>query len=202
MSSFAETLDPLLEQAKSIYREKFQLEPSTQVFAPGRCNLIGEHVDYNDGFVLPFALPFKTVIVGSVGTGGESKVYSSLDGVDASLATFTISAMDRGEPEWANYIKGTITQYLRDLPSDAAISCVIVSNVPVGAGLSSSAALEVAIATFLETAFILPNISGVTKALRCQKAEHTWADTPCGIMDQYISAMGQDGNLLLIDCRR
>ncbi len=70
----------------------------------------------------------------------------------------------------------------------------------MGSGLSSSASLEVATATFLEALYNL-NIDGVTKALRCQKAEHDWADTPCGIMDQYISAMGAKENLLLIDCR-
>ena len=204
MASFAESLEPLLVQARDLFVEKFQGTPSHEVFAPGRVNLIGEHVDYNDGFVLPFALPFKTVIVGAKSTqpNGESRVYSSIDGgSSSSLAIFKVNAMDRGEPEWANYVKGTITQYIHDIPLDSAFDCVIVSNVPVGAGLSSSAALEVAVATFLETLFQIPNITKVTKALRCQKAEHTWADTPCGIMDQYISAMGEDKNLLLIDCR-
>ena len=102
-----------------------------------------------------------------------------------------------GDLDWADYVKGTITQYISDIPADAAIDMIIVSNVPVGAGLSSSAALEVAVATFLEALYNITTVNGVEKALRCQKAEHTWADTPCGIMDQYISAMGQDGNLLL-----
>ena len=109
--------------------------------------------------------------------------------------------MIKGEPIWANYVKGAIFQYLPDLPPDAAINLVLISTVPMGAGLSSSAALEVAVATFLETLFGISNVTGVEKALRCQKAEHEWADTPCGIMDQYISAMGKEGNLLLIDCR-
>jgi galactokinase len=97
--------------------------------------------------------------------------------------------------------KGTIFQYLNDLPSTTSFDAVICSNVPLGSGLSSSASLEVAMATFLESLYRLEKVSGVTKALRCQKAEHTFGDTPCGIMDQYISAMGKEGNLLLIDCR-
>ena len=78
---------------------------------------------------------------------------------------------------------------------------MVHTNIPLGSGLSSSAALEVAFATFLENLYDIRNITGVLKALRCQKAEHTFGDTPCGIMDQYISAMGQKDNLLLIDCR-
>jgi galactokinase len=151
-------------------------------------------------FVLPFALPFKTVIVGSKAPSSESMVYSiSSDGVLEHK--FVISNMIKGEPVWANYVKGSICQYLTDLPSDAAVNLVLISTVPMGAGLSSSAALEVAVATFLESLFGISTISGVEKALRCQKAEHEWADTPCGIMDQYIYAMGKEGNLLLIDCR-
>lgn len=102
---------------------------------------------------------------------------------------------------WLLTLKGTIFQYLDDLPSSASFDAVICSNVPLGSGLSSSASLEVAIATFLERLYRLEKVSGVTKALRCQKAEHTFGDTPCGIMDQYISAMGKEDNLLLIDCR-
>jgi galactokinase len=122
-------------------------------------------------------------------------------------------SLHKEEPKWANYIKvyllhppltfsqGTIFQYLADLPSQASFDAVICSNVPLGSGLSSSAALEVAFATYLEKLFDLRTLSGVTKALRCQQAEHTFGDTPCGIMDQYISAMGKKDNLLLIDCR-
>lgn len=92
-------------------------------------------------------------------------------------------------------------QYLDDLPPNFAFNAVIASNVPLGSGLSSSAALEVATATFLEQLCPSIKINSVTKALRCQRAEHTFADMPCGIMDQFVSAMGKDGNLLLIDCR-
>jgi galactokinase len=163
--------------------------------------LLGEHTDYNGGFVLPFALPFKTVVVGSFSkeASGQSRVVSCSMG--SSPEYFTIDKdLCKGQPAWVNYVKGTIFQYLDDLPAPLAINLCIASNVPLGSGLSSSASLEVAVATFLEQLCAL-DTPGVTKALRCQRAEHDFADTPCGVMDQFISAMGKRGNLLLIDCR-
>ncbi|XP_076169736.1 galactokinase isoform X2 [Ptiloglossa arizonensis] len=103
-----------------------------------------------------------------------------------------------GEPRWANYVKGCIAYFTCDTP---AFNAVIASSVPIGAGLSSSAALEVATYTFLEA------ITGVQlnkledKALACQSAEHDYAGVPCGIMDQFISVMGKEGHALLLDCR-
>jgi galactokinase len=201
MAEFTDTdTTTLVAQASSLFKEKFGSDPQKAVFAPGRVNLIGEHTDYNDGFVLPFALPFKTVVVGSRAASAESTVFS-ITPENVLEHKFVISRMVKGEPVWANYIKGAICQYLPDLPSDAAINIVLISNVPMGAGLSSSAALEVAVSTFLECLFNISSVTKVGKALRCQKAEHEWADTPCGIMDQYISAMGETGSFLLIDCR-
>eukprot|EP01041_Mallomonas_annulata_P002072 gene2072-4048_t len=189
----------LLDTAVDTYEKNFGCRPKVAVFAPGRVNLIGEHVDYNEGFVLPFALPFKTIIVGSISKSRESRIYSASF---QSACSFVISSdMKKGDPTWANYIKGSIYQYLPNIPPDFAFDAVVVSNVPLGSGLSSSAALEVAMATFIEKLCGLSDISPVIKARRCQKAEHTFADTPCGIMDQYISAMGVKGNLLCIDCR-
>ena len=86
----------------------------------------------------------------------------------------------------------------RSMTNTSSSSC---SDCDGGSGLSSSASLEVATATFLEALHKINHVDGVQKALRCQKAEHTFADTPCGIMDQYISSMGKKGNLLLIDCK-
>lgn len=201
MTEFTDTdTSALIAQASSLFKDKFGSDPQKVVFAPGRVNLIGEHTDYNDGFVLPFALPFKTVVVGSRAASTESTVFS-ITQENILEHKFVMSSMVKGEPVWANYIKGSIFQYLPDLPPDAAINIVLISNVPMGAGLSSSAALEVAVSTFLECLFNISSVTKVGKALRCQKAEHEWADTPCGIMDQYISAMGETDNFLLIDCR-
>lgn len=195
--------NPKLIEAINEFKKQFGKDPEIAVFAPGRVNLIGEHVDYNMGFVLPFALPFKTFIVGARKPGSESTIVSCSmkTGGESSPVKFIISpGLKKGVPEWANYVKGTIFQFLEDLPQSLAFDAVIASDVPLGSGLSSSAALEVATATFLEKLCKI-NISPVAKAKRCQKAEHTFADTPCGLMDQYISAMGRVDNLLCIDCR-
>lgn len=109
-----------------------------------RVNLIGEHTDYNDGFVLPFALPFKTIILGSKSSSATSRIFAcNIADSTEKLATFTIGeSLSKGEPSWANYVKGTIFYYLQDLPKGASIDAVIASNVPIGSGLSSSASLE------------------------------------------------------------
>ncbi len=135
--------DPLLVEAVNIFREKFVSNPEVAVFAPGRANLIGEHTDYNEGFVLPFALPYKTIIVASkTSAPGDCIVYSTA--IDDKPAVFRADkSLKQGEPGWANYVKGVVFQYLDDLPHDgASFQAVIVSNVPLGSGLSSSAAIE------------------------------------------------------------
>ncbi|XP_070172379.1 galactokinase isoform X2 [Polyergus mexicanus] len=143
-----------------------------------------------------------TVIVGKSHDGQKSKIISLSDVVDATNE-FEFEAGKRadikpGEPKWANYIKGCIANFICDVP---AFKAVIVSTVPAGAGLSSSAALEVATYTFLETLSGKKPEKPEQKALACQKAEHDFAGVPCGIMDQFISVMGKEGCALLLDCR-
>lgn len=132
----------MLMGAVDVFRMYFGSDPSVASFAPGRVNLIGEHTDYNDGFVLPFALPYKTIVVGARAENGkESTVVSTAKNL--STATFEVNTkLSKGDPEWANYVKGTVFQYLKELPEGFAFNAVIVSNVPIGSGLSSSAALE------------------------------------------------------------
>jgi galactokinase len=131
-----------VEVAVRLFKEQFGCQPTVGVFAPGRVNLIGEHTDYNDGFVLPFALPYRTVIVGAKATNtSETTVISNAKGI--SRASFVINQdLGKGAPEWADYVKGSVFQYLNELPTGAAFNAVIVSDVPIGSGLSSSAALE------------------------------------------------------------
>ncbi|XP_072766973.1 galactokinase isoform X1 [Anoplolepis gracilipes] len=189
-------------KALQIFAEKFNEQAVVCVYAPGRVNLIGEHTDYNEGFVLPMALPMVTVIVGKAHDGRKTKIISSSNVVDA-VNEFEFEAGKRadikpGEPKWANYIKGCIANFICDVP---AFNAVIVSTVPMGAGLSSSAALEVATYTFLEALSGKKPEKPEQKVLACQKAEHEFAGVPCGIMDQFISVMGKEGCALLLDCR-
>eukprot|EP00128_Syssomonas_multiformis_P000480 Colp12_sorted_trinity150504_noHs@4445 len=194
----APTFDALVKTAVELFRSQFKEEPELAVFAPGRVNLIGEHTDYNDGFVFPLALERRAVIVGRVNNKDVCRVVTNVDvGSDPKYAEFSADAasLQPGEPHWANYVKGVAKQ----LPLKG-FDAAIVSSVPLGGGLSSSASVEVASHLFIE------QVSGAAvepkqRALNCQKAEHTFAHVPCGIMDQFISVMGKDNHALLIDCR-
>lgn len=136
-----EAAKKVVMEAVELFRRLYKEEPSVGVFAPGRVNLIGEHTDYNDGFVMPFAIPFVTVVVGARTERGPTHVSSTFSGDE--IVSFNIDkSLAKGEPEWANYVKGTIAQYVDDLPPGLAFNACIASNVPTGSGLSSSAALE------------------------------------------------------------
>ncbi|NWH78919.1 GALK1 Galactokinase, partial [Piaya cayana] len=172
-------------------------------WAPGRVNLIGEHTDYCGGLVLPMALQLGTVLVGAPRQDGTVSLLTTSPEADEPrsvqfAAPSPGSGLSPGRPRWANYVKGVIQHY-RGGPVPG-FSAVIASDLPLGGGLSSSAALEVATYTFLQQ--LCPDDGDlVAKALACQKAEHAFAGVPCGIMDQFISVMGQEGHALLIDCR-
>lgn len=184
-----------LTAASARFYERFGRPPRYAAAAPGRVNLIGEHTDYNDGFVLPMALDRQTLIVADHATSDTSTLHST--GI-ATEATFT--APDKADPPWANYVKGVIAGMHERGLTRGPIDVVIDSTVPTGGGLSSSAALEVATATLIE-AICGKTIDPVDKALLCQHAEHTYADMPCGIMDQFISTMAREGCAMLLDCR-
>lgn len=202
-------VEQLVNEAKTTFRKQFNDEPNIAVFAPGRVNLIGEHTDYNDGFVMPMALPLVTVIVGKKVAGNDVTIYSTSEianeqqetTFELPQPTALIRAINKDGPKWAVYVKGVVANYIGNIPS--AFNAVIHSSVPLGGGLSSSASLEVATYTFLDQLTCSTNnVSLADKALACQKAEHDYAGMPCGIMDQFISFMGKEGHALLIDCRQ
>ncbi|XP_016106548.1 galactokinase isoform X3 [Sinocyclocheilus grahami] len=194
----------LVSEARRVYRDTFDGDhANVAVCAPGRVNLIGEHTDYNEGFVLPMALPMVTVIVGSKISGQKCCVVTLTEAADEPrVVDFDLpnelTPLLRGQPNWANYVKGVVQHYrARPIPGFRA---VIASSVPLGGGLSSSASLEVAVYTFLQQ--LCPDDGDqVAKAVACQQAEHTHAAVPCGIMDQFVSVLGKEGHALLIDCR-
>jgi galactokinase len=206
----AETIPEIksvVQEAKNAFKKEFNEEANIVVYAPGRVNLIGEHIDYNDGFVMPMALPLVTVMVGKKIPGEETTILTMNPHTDPPNKTTIempnknalVKTITPGPPKWSNYVKGVISNYIGDTPP--AFKAVINSTVPTGGGLSSSAAIEVATYTFLDALVGPSAVMPTDKALACQKAEHDYANVPCGIMDQFISVMGKKGNALLIDCR-
>ncbi|XP_064652141.1 galactokinase-like [Lineus longissimus] len=193
----------LVQKASKAFEDRFKTKPDLAAFAPGRVNLIGEHTDYNDGFVFPMALPLVTVLVGRKTDTGICRI-ETLSFEKDSYSEFPVPTaekpLQKGQPFWANYVKGVVANF-KVSGTLSSFDAVIASSVPLGSGLSSSAALEVATFTFLEQVHPEVKISLKDKALACQKAEHDFADMPCGIMDQFISVMGQANHALLIDCR-
>jgi galactokinase len=192
-------IESLVASAAAKFEQQYGRQPRWIVAAPGRVNIIGEHVDYNDGFVLPMAIERYCVIAASEAKGDTATVLSVAadDVADISLAA------PRRHPtagHWSNYVVGVIAGFVERGIQPSGFQAVIESSVPYGGGLSSSASLEVATATLLE-AMTGTTLDPVAKALLCQKAEHEYAKVPCGIMDQFASVMGQEGRLMLIDCR-
>jgi galactokinase len=173
--------------------------PQWMASAPGRLNVIGEFTDYNDGFVLPMALHCRTTIVAAPGVPNRITVRSRLTGEDLILP---ISEKFDPDPlgSWTNYLKGVLAGFLEAGLRPRGFDALIDSDVPVGAGLSSSAALEVAFLTLLEKS-CERMLDPIEKALLCQRAEHRYAQVPCGIMDPFIAICGRAGELMLLDCR-
>jgi galactokinase len=166
--------------------------------APGRVNLIGEHTDYNDGFVMPVAIDRDTVVATAPRKDNILRVYSENIQKEAAIDLDAPTTSEIGS--WTSYVEG-VARVLMSMGCDIqGADLVILSDVPEGAGLSSSAALELSVGTALAA---LNNIEIEPKdlALASQRAEHEYAGTQCGIMDQYISAAGQVDHALLIDCR-
>jgi galactokinase len=192
-------LEQLVADTRHRYVERFGAAPRWTVAAPGRVNIIGEHIDYNDGFVLPMALDRYTVIVAGPASDDTAKLVS--DGAaDEALISLAAPRRHPTPGHWSNYVAGVIAGYCQRGTRLAGFQAMIGSDVPVGGGLSSSAALEVATATLFE-AMTGVALDPVAKALLCQKAEHYFAGVPCGIMDQFASAMCWADHLMLLDCR-
>ncbi|MFC3396312.1 galactokinase [Brenneria rubrifaciens] len=193
-------IDSLRQSVESVFAGMFGYAPDVSVQAPGRVNLIGEHTDYNDGFVLPCAIDYQTVIAAAVRQ--DSLVRVAAINCHNQQDEFDLAYDIERHPEytWADYVRGTV-KFLRarGLPL-SGMDMVILGNVPSGAGLSSSASLEVAIGQTFKTLNSL-NVSQLELALVGQQAENAFVGCRCGIMDQFISAQGRAGHALLIDCR-
>jgi galactokinase len=192
------SLDLMAGRAAGLFARCFGRPPRWLVAAPGRVNLIGEHTDYNDGFVLPMAIERYILIAADANTSGQVTLHNETIG---ETATFSLRPkVERGEPSWSNYVRGVIAGFQRRREKVSGFDAVIESTLPLGGGLASSAALEVATATLLE-AMAGQALDPLEKALLCQQAEHEFAGVPCGIMDQFTSILARENHALLLDCR-
>jgi galactokinase len=189
-------------RAAHAFREAYGREP--RLFrAPGRVNLIGEHTDYNDGFVLPMALDRETVAAAAPRSDRRLRAVSldpSSLSPHAEAGEVDLDAPTARRGSWLDYVEGTARVLEERFGAVPGADLLVMGDVPVGAGLSSSAALEMAIATAL-AALAGWTLDRRALALAGQAAEHRFVGTRCGIMDQLVSMLGQAGHALLIDCR-
>lgn len=186
-------------EIEEAFRRQFGAEPEFVARAPGRVNLIGEHTDYNEGFVLPMAIDREILIAADRNCPeGIVELYSAdYEEID-SFSTFHLQKSQ--SRIWPNYVRGVIATLNARGLKIPGFRALISGNVPRGSGLSSSAALEVATATLLnEMGNYL--LDGKEIALLAQKAENEFVGVECGIMDQFVSALAQKDTALLIDCR-
>ena len=176
---------------------RFGRRPRFAAAAPGRVNLIGEHTDYNDGYVLPMAIEQHVVVVADRAAGDRSTLWA-VD-LDESVTVDLSAPLSPGPHRFANYLLGVAAGIARThaLPN---LDVAVAGTVPRGAGLASSAAVEVAFATLLSE-LVGADLDPVELAKLCRRAEHEFVGTPCGIMDLLTATMARPGHALLIDCR-
>jgi len=181
------------------FSRHFGDDPPPHLFqAPGRVNLIGEHTDYNDGFVLPVAIDRRVVVMARGREDTQVHVYA-LDFAQGSHFALDDVVRDAEAP-WSNYVRGVAWALQETGIALRGVDAVISGEVPIGAGLSSSAALEVAVATaFLHEAGA--RVAGPQLALICQRAENEFVGMHCGVMDQFVVALAQADHALFLDCR-
>ncbi len=192
----------LRQRVLASFTTAFGEPPTLLVHAPGRVNLIGEHTDYNDGFVLPCAIDYRTLVAVRPRADRTVRVVAADlgDRLDAFALDAPITRLDAPEQGWANYVRGMVQAMLGDGLALRGCDLAVAGNVPQGAGLSSSASLEVAIGQAFKSLQDL-DVSATRLAQLAQQAENRFVGINCGIMDQLISARGAAGHALLIDCR-
>ena len=187
------------ELALQLFEQQFQRSAELVCHAPGRVNLIGDHTDYNNGFVLPAAINYGTTIAASAREDNIIKVYAHDCEKQINEFSLTEIVFDR-QMMWSNYVRGTLQVLMKKYPEINGANLVVTGNVPQGAGLSSSASFEIAILKAFAQLYQL-DLDGVNAALIGQQAENDFVGCNCGIMDQLISAMGQQGYAMLLDCK-
>lgn len=191
----------MIERLRQLFRDQFGGGPDIVARAPGRVNLIGEHTDYNDGFVLPCAISKQTMV--AVRKRDDDIVRVVAGDLNNAITEFNLSPsiIPCREAPWSNYVRGMVAVLLGEDVAITGADIAIVGDMPQGAGLSSSAALENAVGLALAALGGRPDIDRALLARLGQRTEHEFAGCNCGIMDQLVSARAQAGAALLIDCR-
>jgi galactokinase len=188
--------DILIQNTTAFFEKSFGSAPQKIVLSPGRINIIGEHVDYNDGYVLPAAIDKIICFAFEKNNSSKSKVIA-ID-LNEQFEIDLTQEIQLSDVVWTNYIRGVIKQLQNNGFSFEGFNCVFSSNIPVGSGLSSSAALECGMLFGIAALYNL-TINKVDIALMGQKAEH-WVGINCGIMDQFSSVHGLENKVIKLDC--
>lgn len=186
---------PYLQKVQEVFKEKFSTTPSL-FFSPGRINLIGEHVDYNDGYVLPAAID-KGVYYAIAKNGTEQIHFYSIDFNESYSTTLTALSKQGG---WKDYVLSVVNEFVLLDKKIQGFDCVFCGDIPRGSGMSSSAAVEGGLAFALNQIFEY-GLSRTQLALLCQRAEHNFPGVKCGIMDQFANMMGKANQVVLLDCQ-
>ena len=187
----------IIEDLKNVFQDQFQTKPII-VRSPGRINIIGEHTDYNEGFVLPAAIDKAAYI--AVSLRDDDEVHLVAMDLNEKYSVHLIDLKPVADLGWPNYILGSAAQFLKKEIKLTGFNAVLTSTVPIGAGLSSSAAIECA-AVFALNELLQTNLEKLEMVKMAQKAEHEYAGVMCGIMDQFASMMGKKDYLIKLDCR-
>jgi len=188
----------LINYTKAAFQSAFQSEPEHIFLSPGRINIIGEHVDYNDGYVLPAAIDKYICFAVKKQQDSETCTFFAAD----LNESFSFNISEKQSPVgqmWVNYLLGVVDAIQESGKTVGGLQIAFSSTIPMGSGLSSSAALECGFAYILNTLFDL-QFSKKEIALLGQKAEHTFAGVQCGIMDQFASVFGKENKVMMLDC--
>ncbi len=177
------------------YQEKFSTQPRL-FFSPGRINIIGEHIDYNDGYVLPAAID-KGVYYAIAANNSDDIHFRSFDFNEE--ISVKITSVERSEG-WKNYVLSVVNEFLLLKKNIRGFDCVFGGDIPRGSGMSSSAAVEGGLAFALNEIFSC-GLTRIELAQLCQRAEHNFPNVKCGIMDQFANMMGQKGHVIMLDCK-
>ncbi|MCJ8152672.1 galactokinase [Chryseobacterium sp. SSA4.19] len=190
--------NPLINHTCKAFQSAFQSEPEHFFLSPGRINILGEHVDYNDGFVLPAAIDKYICFAVKKKQDTETCTLVAID-IEESFSFNINEQQSPVEKAWANYLLGVVEAIQKNGKTIGGLQVAFSSTIPMGSGLSSSAALECGFAYILNALFDL-QLSKKEIALIGQKAEHTFVGVQCGIMDQFATVFGKENKVMILDC--